>query len=128
MPRGDGTGPAGQGPLTGRGAGYCGGYDLPGYANPIPRYGRGMGWGGAWGRGRGWRYGYHRTGLPGWARFACAPAWGAPAWGAPPAAYGPYAAPPSREQEVELLQTQAEWLKQELDAIAKRIAELEQEA
>ena len=31
MPRGDGTGPAGRGPKTGRGLGYCAGYDSPGY-------------------------------------------------------------------------------------------------
>ena len=31
MPRGDGTGPAGKGPKTGRGLGYCAGYDSPGY-------------------------------------------------------------------------------------------------
>ena len=34
MPRGDGTGPAGFGPLTGRGAGYCAGYPVPG-RNPY---------------------------------------------------------------------------------------------
>jgi hypothetical protein len=45
----------------------------------------------------------------------------------PPAASGPYAAAASREQEIELLQTQAEWLTQELDALHKRIAELEQQ-
>ncbi|MBN2461150.1 MAG: DUF5320 domain-containing protein [Candidatus Cloacimonetes bacterium] len=35
MPRGDRTGPDGFGPMTGRGAGYCAGYDRPGYANPY---------------------------------------------------------------------------------------------
>jgi len=35
MPRGDGTGPAGQGPMTGRATGYCAGYNMPGYANPA---------------------------------------------------------------------------------------------
>jgi len=35
MPRGDGTGPAGMGPMTGRAAGYCAGYPMPGYMNPI---------------------------------------------------------------------------------------------
>jgi hypothetical protein len=35
MPRGDGTGPAGMGPMTGRGAGYCAGNDAPGYMNPA---------------------------------------------------------------------------------------------
>lgn len=31
MPFGDGTGPAGQGPRTGRGLGYCAGSKMPGY-------------------------------------------------------------------------------------------------
>ena len=51
MPGGDRTGPAGMGPMTGRGAGYCAGYSVPGYANPIA--GRGFGGYGAFGRGRG---------------------------------------------------------------------------
>ena len=122
MPAGDGTGPMGMGPMTGRGAGYCAGYGAPGYANPIPGRGFGMGRGRG-GGGRGWRHQYYATGLPGWARFGYAPAWGAP----PPAAYGPYAAPPTREQEAEFLKTQAEWLKEQLDAISQRITELEQE-
>ena len=33
MPRGDGTGPAGMGPMTGRAAGYCAGFNAPGFAN-----------------------------------------------------------------------------------------------
>jgi len=41
MPRGDGTGPAGLGPMTGRAAGYCAGYGVPGFMNPnggrVPR-------------------------------------------------------------------------------------------
>jgi len=36
MPWGNGTGPAGLGPMTGRGAGYCAGFPVPGFANPIP--------------------------------------------------------------------------------------------
>ena len=35
MPRGDGTGPAGMGPMTGRAAGYCAGYGVPGFMNPY---------------------------------------------------------------------------------------------
>ncbi len=35
MPRGDGTGPAGMGPMTGRAAGFCAGYPVPGYMNPV---------------------------------------------------------------------------------------------
>ena len=41
MPFGDGTGPAGFGPMTGRAAGYCAGYPVPGYSN------RGLGYPGA---------------------------------------------------------------------------------
>jgi hypothetical protein len=119
MPAGDGTGPMGMGPMTGRGAGYCAGFGAPGYANPV----RGRGFGMGWGRGRGWRNMYYATGLPGWARSGYGPAWGPP----PAAAYGPYTAPPMPEQEVEFLKTQAEWLKGQLDAISQRIAELEQE-
>jgi len=35
MPFGDGTGPAGMGPMTGRAAGFCAGYSTPGYMNPV---------------------------------------------------------------------------------------------
>jgi hypothetical protein len=58
MPWGDGTGPAGMGPMTGRAAGYCAGYPVPGYMNPMPGFGYGA-WGGA--QGGYWRrpgYGY----------------------------------------------------------------------
>jgi len=120
--------------MTGRAAGYCAGYGAPGSANPIPGRGFGMGWGRGRGGGWGWRNQYYATGLPGWARFGYAPAWAAPPTGAygpytaPPAGtYGPYAAPPTPEQETEFLRTQAEWLKEQLDAIIKRIEEIEGE-
>ena len=48
MPGGDRTGPMGQGPMTGRAAGYCTGSPTLGSMNPAP--GRGFG---NWGRGRG---------------------------------------------------------------------------
>jgi hypothetical protein len=35
MPRGDGTGPGGLGPMTGRAAGFCAGYPAPIYMNPV---------------------------------------------------------------------------------------------
>ncbi len=35
MPGGDRTGPAGMGPMTGRAAGICAGYPVPGYMNPV---------------------------------------------------------------------------------------------
>jgi len=115
--------------MTGRGAGYCAGYDAPGYAGPVPGRGFGMGWGrgwgGGWGRGggRGWRHMYYATGVPGWARGGYAPPWGVP----PAGAYGPYATPPTRQQETEALKSQAEWLKGQLDAISQRIAALDQD-
>lgn len=45
MPRGDRTGPAGQGPRTGRGMGYCAGYSNPGFLAGGFGRGRGMGYG-----------------------------------------------------------------------------------
>jgi hypothetical protein len=41
--------------MTGRAAGYCAGYPVPGYMNPTPGYGRG--WGRGFGRGRGRGFG-----------------------------------------------------------------------
>ena len=72
MPRGDRTGPWGQGPMTGRAAGYCAGYSVPGFMNPVPGQGAGLGRG-VWGRGRGYRNWYYATGLPYWARTAAYP-------------------------------------------------------
>ncbi|MDD5466997.1 MAG: DUF5320 domain-containing protein [Anaerolineales bacterium] len=97
MPRGDRTGPAGAGSLTGRRAGYCAGNPVPGFANPGVAYGRG------WGN---W---FHATGLPAWTRMAASPAY----------------APPSGEQELAFLKEEAKGLKNQLDAVNQRIAELE---
>lgn len=101
MPRGDMTGPAGQGPMTGRGMGYCAGYDRPGYMNPYPYGGRGyFGWGRGWfGGGRGWRN-WQRAGM------------GLPAWGGYPS-------------EKEMLSQELEGLKEGIKAIEKRLQELE---
>ncbi len=125
MPRGDGTGPAGLGPMTGRAAGYCAGYSVPGYMNPIP----GRGYGG-WGRGGGFgrRNWYYATGMPGWARAGA----GLPAWGGAvyPPAYGgvPYVPGVTREQELNALKAQAEYLEDALDGVKKRIDEVEAQA
>jgi len=114
MPGGDRTGPAGMGPMTGRAAGYCAGYGVPGYMNPG--YGRGF-WGrGFGGGGRGWRNRFYATGLPGWMRVG--------PYGAP---YG-YGAPyqkPDPEGEKQFLAEQAEALQAELDSIKKRLSEIE---
>jgi len=108
MPSGDRTGPQGMGPRTGRGAGYCAGYDRPGYANQG--FGRGFGRGmfgrGAFG-GRGFRNWFHGTGLPGWMGY-----------GAYPGAYPPAPpAPMTPEQEQDALKAQEAWLQEQLDAV-----------
>ena len=79
MPGFDGTGPAGMGPMTGRGMGYCAQpigsdmvYEPVSYGPPVyppapygssPRFwgrGRGLGRGFGWGRGRGFGWGRGR--------------------------------------------------------------------
>jgi hypothetical protein len=122
MPGGDRTGPLGMGPMTGRVAGFCAGYPVPGYMNPV-------GGGGYWGRGRGGGWGrrnwYYATGLPGWARAG----YGLPAWGGVvnPNAYGgaPNALGLTAQQELDGLKGQAEYLEDSLAGIKKRIEELE---
>lgn len=66
MPGGNRTGPLGQGPRTGRGAGFCAGNESPGFTNP-PFGGRGAGRGRG---GRGWRHQFYATGLNRWQRGA----------------------------------------------------------
>lgn len=124
MPRGDGTGPAGMGPMTGRAAGYCAGYPVPGFMNPIP--GRGLGFGGGRGFGRGLGLGFR--GGRGWAGYAATPyGYGVPyGYGAP--AGVPYGVAPPPQQELDALQGQSEYFEDALDGIRKRIAELEAEA
>ena len=129
MPAGDGTGPMGLGPMTGRAAGYCAGYSVPGYMNPIPGRGFwGRGWGRGRGRGRGWRNWFYATGMTGWQRTGM----GMPAYGNVGPYVGPMAAPfatePSQEQEVEVLKQQAEYFKNALDDINKRLEEIQQQA
>jgi len=56
MPLGNRRGPEGQGPRTGRAAGYCAGNDGPGYLTAtMRRLRRGIGGGG---RGLGFRFGW----------------------------------------------------------------------
>jgi hypothetical protein len=117
MPRGDGTGPLGMGPMSGRAAGYCAGYSVPGYAHPGA--GRGYGfWGRGRGGGRGWRNRFYATGLTGWQRAA----FGWPGSGAP---YAPHTAGPATAEEVELLKQQAEGMEKALAEVRKRIDELQ---
>jgi len=69
-------GPMGQGPMSGRGMGRCGGANAQGnvrQGGPAFGMGRGRGrgfQGGSGGGGRhGWRHCFNATGLPGWMRL-----------------------------------------------------------
>ncbi|MQL50892.1 hypothetical protein GFC01_01090 [Desulfofundulus thermobenzoicus] len=109
--RGDGTGPWGMGPLTGRGMGYCAGFNMPGYANPggwwRPRWGgaRGMGRRGRFG-GRGWWWGGAYT----------------------PAVYQPYPpANPDPQREKGLLESQISHLESMLAGLKQRLTQIQGE-
>ena len=123
MPRGDRTGPWGAGPMTGRAAGYCAGYSVPGFMNPIGGYGRGWGRGRGRGFGRGWGRGFGRGGYS-----YPPPAVGQPAY---PQAYPPVAQPQSPKQEVAALENYQKALEaekanfeQEMGGVKARIEEL----
>jgi len=127
MPGGNGTGPLGMGPMTGRAAGFCAGFAVPGYMNPMGAggyFGRGRGFGGR-GSGRGRRNWFYATGIPGWARAA----YGMPGYGGAvnPNLYSgaPFAPTLNVQQELDGLKNQAEYLEDALDGIKKRIEELE---
>jgi hypothetical protein len=111
-----------MGPRTGRAAGFCAGYAVPGYANPAPgrgAYGPGN-WGGRGGRGhRNW---YYATGLTGWQRAAAG--W----YPAQAAASGYSSAPYSqipKEEEARMIRSQIEALEQNIEAARQRLEELE---
>jgi hypothetical protein len=111
--------------MTGRAAGYCAGYSVPGYMNPaVPGRGMARGYGRGIGRGMAWRGPAYGRGRPG-------PWGGAPYY--PP--YPPYPqeyAPPyppqySEEEELNILKDQAQYFQDQLENIQKRIEELEKE-
>lgn len=115
MPRGNGTGPMGMGPMTGRAAGFCAGNGAPGYANPVGGrcgggFGRGRGGMGG-GFGRGFRNMFFATGLPGWMRDNRTDA---------PDRAGGF-------DEKQALANQAKALQAQLDAIRQRLVGLDQE-
>jgi hypothetical protein len=105
MPLGDRTGPDGMGPMTGRAAGYCAGYSVPGYMNPV--FGRGGGFGRGFGRGSGWK----RAIYPYQAHYR---------YNAPHPVY-------TVEEEANMLADEAKALENELEVVKKRIKELEAE-
>ena len=101
--------------MTGRGAGFCAGYNMPGFG-----FGRGFA-----GGGRGRRNRFYATGVSGWMAMEY------PHWGGnmPYPAYGPNVQPGmSREHELDALRDQAAFLDENLGNVKKRIDELEAEA
>jgi Family of unknown function (DUF5320) len=117
MPRGDGSGPSGMGPMTGRGAGYCAGIAAPRFANSWGGRGGGfrfgMGRGMGWGRGRGW--GWQAAGPAVCAYPTTYPA--APASG--------WLGPQDQESQLSMLKNQADMLSESLANIQKQIETLE---
>jgi hypothetical protein len=79
------------------------------------------GWRQGPGRGHGWRHWHREEGLPFWARGGRWPGPEAFGWRA---AFGP----PTPDEEIRMLKSQAEWLRNELEAIESRISELESES
>lgn len=115
MPAGNRTGHIGQGPVTGRGLGYCTGYETPGFTKGLgARMGRAFGLGSGFGMGRG----MSRGGGVGRQFRGFASEY-----------YPPYhwMQEISKEDELEMLRTQAEDIKKTQSDIEKRIKELEQD-
>jgi len=106
MPRGDGTGPMGEGPKTGWGQGLCAGYPVQGYTHPT------FGFRHRWSNvGRGWRF--HASARPCWL-------------GAPYATFpGPLGAYQGSKDELTVLRQEADHLTNVLEDVHKRISQLE---
>ncbi|RKX69651.1 hypothetical protein DRP43_04155 [candidate division TA06 bacterium] len=116
MPYGDRTGPEGFGPRTGRGMGYCSGYNQPGYASGGYGRGRGFGRGGGFGRGFGRWFG---RSVGRWFG-AREPGFNYPSYDYPEQSRNPVTA----EDEKTYLENEMNMLKKEMDAIDKRLKEL----
>ena len=111
MPRGNGTGPNGSGPKTGRGAGYCAGNGLPGYASS--NFGRGIGRGAGFGQGRGFGFGRGRGAGLGFRAGPAVPV--------VPAQAAPLDADRTADLERWNLERQAEALEEELELVRARL-------
>ena len=105
MPYGNGRRPDNFGPMTGRKAGFCSGFSMPGYSNfkGSRFFGRGMGSGG----GRGHRNLFYATGLPFWARE------------------GYFHKTLTKEEQIAFLRDEAIAVKTQMDMINGKISELE---
>lgn len=115
MPRGDRRGPEGSGPMTGRGAGFCSGADVPGYMNSgVPggyRMGGGRGFGGGFhgaAMGAGYGRGYNRGFGRGFQVSYTAPVY-------------------SKETEKGYLENEVSILKNQLKTLENRLSDLQEE-
>ncbi len=108
MPGFDGTGPMGQGPMTGGGRGYC--------AVPLTDIRQQFVGRGFYGRGggRGFRNCFWATGRPGWMRSQGGMY-----------SFGSFGRMANKEDEVIFLKNQAELLKQQLEDTESRLREAE---
>ena len=109
MPSFDGTGPMGQGNMSGGGRGYCA-LNLSGART---RQGAGRGFFNR-GGGRGHRNCFYATGLQGWVRAQKGMQ-----------AFGGFGHDLSKEDELSALKGQADYLKAELEAVQTRVHDLE---
>jgi len=111
MPRGNSTGPMGQGSMTGKGLGFCNGNDTPGFfkgdGGCMGRgFGRGRGLGKGNGIGRGFNMGRNFAGSLG--GFT-----------------GNFPSAISEDDEIKVLKLRAEALNKTQQEIEKRVKELE---
>ena len=100
--------------MTGRAAGFCAGYTVPGYMNAG--FGRGFGFGrgrGGFGGGRGWRHRFWATGVPGWAFSGNAPAY------APEQTVAPADERGFLEEQLRVMEQRIEALRKRLDTLSE---------
>lgn len=109
MPGFDGTGPMGQGALTGGGRGYCAVNFNGTGLNPVMGR-RFLGRGG----GRGYRNRFYATGLPGWMMANRGSR-----------AFGDFSGGLSKEDEISFLKEQAVYLQENLESIQTRLKDLD---
>ncbi len=115
MPYGDGTGPEGMGPKTGKALGFCAGFNSPGFTKGVPRGRRGRG------GGRKRRRGSNTDVNP---RGISRPRDGRGRGITFQRSEVPERRELSEEEEAENLKNYAEELKKELEEVQKRIEEL----